>query len=52
MFTKKPFIKFEDLYPRSNYGKKNKNNKNNKVSFTGFIISIDNFIYIILNGFI
>jgi hypothetical protein len=52
MFIKKSFIKFENLYPQPDYNKKDKNNKNNRVLFTRFIVSINSFIYIILNRFV
>jgi hypothetical protein len=52
MFAKEFPIKFEDLYLRPDYNKKNKNNKNNETSFIKFIISINSFIYIILDKFI
>jgi hypothetical protein len=51
-FAKEPPIKFENLHPRPDYGKKDKDNKNGGVSFAGFMASIGGFVYIILDGFI
>jgi hypothetical protein len=43
IFAKKSFIKFEDLYPRPDYSKKNKNNEGGGVLFARFMASIGNF---------